>query len=35
MIQPITWFPVTLSQAGISLMGPRSLAVLRLWVIES
>lgn len=35
MIQPIAWFAVTLSQVGISLMGPRPLAVLWLWVIES
>jgi hypothetical protein len=35
MIQPIAWLAVMLSQGGISLAGPRPLAVLRLSVIES
>ncbi len=34
MIQPVAWFAITLSQAGICLTGPRPLVVLRPRVIE-
>ena len=34
MIQSITWFAITLSQAGICLTGPKLLVVLRPRVIK-